>query len=87
MSSLEQLGVFVAGYQPDAEARAAVRRHVADTVGAWIAATATTEGQSLLKLSAPDAALSDRVAIHCALTRLSEVDDIHLAAMKLPDST
>jgi len=84
MSSLEQLGVFVAGYQPDAEARAAVRRHVADTVGAWIAATATTEGQSLLKLSAPDAALSDRVAIHCALTRLSEVDDIHLAAMITP---
>jgi 2-methylcitrate dehydratase PrpD len=85
MSSLEQLGAFVAGYHPDAEARAAVRRHVADTVGAWIAATATTEGQSLLKFRAADAAaLSNRVAIHCALARLSEVDDIHLAAMITP---
>jgi 2-methylcitrate dehydratase PrpD len=84
MSSLEQLGAFVAGYQPDAEARAAVQRHVADTVGAWIAATGTTEGRALLKLRAADAALSDRVAIHCALARLSEVDDIHLAAMITP---
>jgi len=84
MSSLEQLGAFVAGYQPDAEARAVVQRHVADTVGAWIAATGTSEGRALLKLRAADAALYDRVAIHCALARLSEVDDIHLAAMITP---
>jgi 2-methylcitrate dehydratase PrpD len=84
MSSLEQLGAFVAGYQPDAGARAVVQRHVADTVGAWIAATGTSEGRALLKLRAADAALYDRVAIHCALARLSEVDDIHLAAMITP---
>jgi 2-methylcitrate dehydratase PrpD len=79
MSSLEQLGAFIAGYQPDAAARAAVRLHVADTIGAWIAATGTAEGRALLTYRAPD-----RIAIHCALTRLSEVDDIHLAAMITP---
>ena len=84
MSSLEQLGAFVAGHQPDAEARAAVRRHVADTIGAWIAATGTAEGRALLAFGAANAALPDRLAIHCALTRLSEVDDIHLAAMITP---
>jgi 2-methylcitrate dehydratase PrpD len=84
MSSLEQLGAFVASHQPDAETRATVRRHVADTVGAWIAAIGTAEGRALLQFGAAGAALSDRVAIHCALTRLSEVDDIHLAAMITP---
>jgi 2-methylcitrate dehydratase PrpD len=82
MSSLEQLGAFVAGYQPDQAARAAARLHVADTVGAWIAATGTAEGRALLAHRNAD--LLDRVAIHCALARLSEVDDIHLGAMITP---
>src|SRR5262245_10664106 len=84
MSSLEQLGGFVAGHQPDADARAAVRRHDADTIGAWIAATWTGEGQAVLKFGAAHAGLSERVVMHCALTRLGEVDEMHLAAMITP---
>src|SRR5579885_782786 len=86
MSSLEQLGHFVATHRPDAAARAAVRLHVADTLGAWIAATRTAEGQALSALRKTDPSLINRIAINCALTRLSEVDDIHLGAMITPGS-
>ena len=81
MTALEQLGAFVAAYAPDAEARADVRRHVADTIGAWIAARGTEEGRMLLAFRKDSDALADRVAINVALARLSEVDDIHLGAM------
>ncbi|MBM3527656.1 MAG: MmgE/PrpD family protein [Alphaproteobacteria bacterium] len=86
MSSLEQLGAFVAAYRPDEAAAAAVRLHAADTVGAWIAATRTPEGRALLAFRQDGATLTEHVAIHCALTRLSEVDDIHLGAMITPGS-
>ena len=84
MSALEQLGAFVAAYRPDERARAAVRLHVADTIGAWIAGASTQEGRALAALRKPDAPLTDRIAINCAITRLSEVDDIHLGAMITP---
>jgi 2-methylcitrate dehydratase PrpD len=84
MSSLEQLGAFVAGYRPDADALGSVRLHAADVVGAWIAATATAEGKALLSFQSAGATLHDRIAIHCGLARLSEVDDIHLGAMITP---
>ncbi|HMG60277.1 MAG TPA: MmgE/PrpD family protein [Burkholderiales bacterium] len=79
MTVLEQLGAHVArggGATP----RAALRLHVADTVGAWIAGSATPEGRALLKVGAIRDATPDRVATHCALARLSEIDDIHLAS-------
>jgi 2-methylcitrate dehydratase PrpD len=82
MTSLEQLGAFVAEYRPDAAARAAVRLRIADTIGAWIAAPGTAEGRALL--AHRKAGLLDHVAIHCALARLSEIDDIHLGAMITP---
>src|SRR4051794_26093360 len=66
--------------------------HVVDVVGAWIAGSATAEGTKLI-------AFRDRidgqggagerlvdVATNCALARLSEVDDIHLASMTTPGS-
>jgi 2-methylcitrate dehydratase PrpD len=81
MTALEQLGAFAANYQPDAAARAAVRRHAADAIGGWIAATGTAEGKALLAFRGSHADLLDRVAISVALSRLSEVDDIHLGAM------
>ena len=84
MSALEQLGAFAANYRPDERARAAVRRHVADTIGAWIAGAGTQEGRALAALRTPGAPLPDRIAINCAMTRLSEVDDIHLGAMVTP---
>ena len=79
MTVLEQLGANVArgGAAP---VREALRLHVADTVGAWIAGSATPEGRALAKFGANRDAVSDRVATHCALARLSEIDDIHLAS-------
>jgi 2-methylcitrate dehydratase PrpD len=72
-----------------------LRLHVVDTLGAWIAAMATTEGRALIKFrrdllsvgaTAGKSGLFDEVAINCALVRLSEVDDIHLASMTTPGS-
>src|SRR5207245_4602999 len=79
MTVLEQLGAHVArgGAAPPREA---LRLHVADTVGAWVAGSATPEGRALLKFGANRDAMPDRVAMHCALARLSEIDDIHLAS-------
>ncbi len=79
MTVLEQLGAHVARGDA-ASLRKALRLHVADTVGAWIAGSATPEGRALVKFGANRDAMSDRVATHCALARLSEIDDIHLAS-------
>jgi 2-methylcitrate dehydratase PrpD len=84
MSAIEQLAAFVATHAPDERTRAAARLHVADTVGSWIAATGTPEGRALIAYGRKDTQLATRVAIHCALARLSEVDDIHLGAMVTP---
>jgi len=83
MTVLEQLGAHVArgGAAPP---RDALRLHVADTVGAWIAGSATPEGRALLKFGANRGAMPDRVAAHCALARLSEIDDIHLVSATTP---
>ncbi len=85
MTVLEQLGAHVArgGAAP---LREALRLHVADTVGAWIAGSATPEGRALLKFGANRDAMPDRVAMHCALARSSEIDDIHLASGTTPGS-
>jgi len=88
MSTLEQLGRVIAGLDvktmPDA-LRQKLRLHVADVVGAWVAATATAEGKALVGFRGATArSLGDHVMINCALARLSEIDDIHLAAMTTP---
>ena len=85
MTVLEQLGAHVA-HGGAAPLREALRLHVADTVGAWIAGGATPEGRALLKFGANRDATPDRVATHCALARLSEIDDIHLASGTTPGS-
>ena len=84
MSALEQLGAFVATHQPDERTRAEVRLHAADAIGAWIAACGTPEGRALMAFRKDADALADRLAINVALARLSEIDDIHLAAMITP---
>lgn len=84
MPALEQLATFVATHVPDERTRAAARLHVADTVGAWIAAMGTQEGRALLAYCGVEDGSLDRLAINCALARLSEVDDIHLGAMVTP---
>jgi 2-methylcitrate dehydratase PrpD len=95
MTPLEQLGAFVAGLRAKhlpAPVRDKLKLHVADTIGAWVAGMGTVEGQALIRfreeLRTHDAAesLLDDVAMNCAVTRLSEIDDIHLAAMITPGS-
>ena len=61
MTALEQFGAFVATHQPDQRARAEVRLHTADTIGAWIAACGTAEGRALLAFRKDADGLADRV--------------------------
>jgi 2-methylcitrate dehydratase PrpD len=93
MASLETLGAYVARDIRDHvsdEVRALLALHLADTVTAWIATRATREAQVLRKFQReakpgePDVGLD--ILINCALTRLSEIDDIHLASMITPGS-
>jgi 2-methylcitrate dehydratase PrpD len=85
---LERLGAHAAGgYRQSLSGatRDAVRLHLADTVGAWVAAGTTAEGRALLRFESPDrGSLPARVALNCALARLSEIDDIHLASGTTP---
>jgi 2-methylcitrate dehydratase PrpD len=93
MASLETLGAYVAGdirNQVSDDVRAQLGLHLTDTVTAWIATRATREAQVLRKFqgeakqSEADAGLD--ILVNCALTRLSEIDDIHLASMITPGS-
>jgi 2-methylcitrate dehydratase PrpD len=96
MTAIEELGSFIAALGANDIAgpvREKLKLHVVDTVGAWIAGCGTAEGRALIAFHAemrrgavePNrAALADEVARNCALARLSEVDDIHLAAMTTP---
>ena len=85
MTALEQLGAFVATYTPDDRARAEVRLHAADTIGAWIAACGTAEGRALLAFRKADATRWPTAWRSTARWRgLSEIDDIHLGAMITP---
>jgi len=90
MNGINELAAIV--QRPDLAAGAMVREklklHVVDTVGAWIAATRTPEGKKLIAFRdrMPSPNLSDDLATHCALVRLSEIDDIHLPSMTTPGS-
>jgi len=83
---LERLGAHaVSGYRPGLAGTLLeeARLHLADSVGAWIAAGAIDEGRALRRFDS-GSAFSARVALGCALARLSEVDDIHLASSTTP---
>jgi 2-methylcitrate dehydratase PrpD len=97
VTALEQLGARIAGSSSESlsdSVRRAVSLHLLDSVGAWIAGAATPEGKLLLRSVAPSSersgldltgdSLLDRVGINCALARLSEIDDIHLASATTP---
>jgi 2-methylcitrate dehydratase PrpD len=86
MTALEQLGAYLAnGRGLSASLHASTRLHVIDSVAAWIAGIGTAEGRALLGFRAAMQAdvthLPAAVSTHCGLARLSEIDDIHLAAM------
>ncbi len=51
MNGIDDLAAFIAGLTPEAIApplRDKLRLHVADILGAWVAATATAEGRALI---------------------------------------
>jgi 2-methylcitrate dehydratase PrpD len=89
MSALERLAGAITTCAASSDAmREAVELHLIDTVGAWIASTRTAEGLALLRLRANGAAgdIGLDLATRCALTRLSEIDDIHLPSMITPSA-
>ena len=95
MNTLQQLGARIAAHstrKPTGAEHELARLHTADTVAAWVAGARTHEGRDLLSAAAMGDAgpmgegLMSRVMLACALTRLSEIDDIHLAAGTTPGS-
>jgi 2-methylcitrate dehydratase PrpD len=83
MTALETMAAFVAdgirGRVPPAT-RAVARLHVIDTVGAWVAGAHTAEGRALIAFRGP----APDLATACAVTRSSEIDNIHLASTTTP---
>lgn len=99
MSAIGDLAAFIAHLRQDDISASTIKKlrlHVADTLGAWIAASGTVEGKALIKFrtdlraanggAGSKSNLFDSLTINCALARLSEVDDIHLASMTTPGS-
>jgi 2-methylcitrate dehydratase PrpD len=91
MSALEQLGHYVAHSKaPSGKLRENLELHVIDTIAALLASTATDEGRRLLRFRADmqsanaDGQSALDLSTRCALARLSEIDDIHLASMITP---
>src|SRR5256885_16002541 len=92
MTAIEQLGHYVAQSEaPSGELREHLYLHIIDTLAALLASTATPEGERLLrfraemhKLTPAEKQLGIDLSTRCALARLSEIDDIHLASMITP---
>jgi 2-methylcitrate dehydratase PrpD len=93
VNGIDELATSIVALQAeDSAVNQKLRLQVADTLGALVAATATTEGKALIGFRrqihsfAGAANVLDDIALYCALARLSEVDDIHLASMITPGS-
>jgi 2-methylcitrate dehydratase PrpD len=91
MTALEVLGEYAATRvrgSVTADVQELLKLHAIDTVAAWIAGSKTAEAQQLLPyradLERAQPGLLSEIAINCALVRLTEVDDIHLASMTTP---
>ena len=95
MTFIEQLGAEVAhSGAPARPLRDLLELHVVDALGAWLGAMGIAEGRALvrwrrgvaegaLRAAVPPGPPVD-VAVPCALARLSEIDDIHLASTTTP---
>lgn len=96
MTVLEQMAEWVAEDREPLPQRARQRLavHLLDTVGAWIGGRATDEGAILARLASsprqPVPLLSrdalGRIVLGVATTRLTEIDDIHMASCTTPGS-
>jgi 2-methylcitrate dehydratase PrpD len=92
MAVIEQLGSYVSeGVRGKAVGTLGdrVKLHVADTVAAWVAGAKSDEGRAIREFGAAlpmPLAPADQVMVRCALTRLSEVDDIQLSSGTTPGS-
>ncbi len=96
MTILEQMAEWVAEEKEPLPQRARQRLavHLLDTLGAWIGGRATDEGAMLAQLASstrqPAPLLSrdalDRIVLGVATTRLTEIDDIHMASCTTPGS-
>ena len=87
MTALQMIGAFVAQGvrgRVSTATRELVRLHVTDTTGAWVAGAHTAEGRRLMAQPAAGGGLARDVGLHSALTRLSEIDNIHLASSTTP---
>lgn len=85
MTVLEMLGEMVAGAVPDAAEHRRVGFHLIDAIGAWLAADAAEEGLRIRGFSQGngrpavlDDGPLDEIVRRVAVTRSSEIDDIHL---------
>jgi 2-methylcitrate dehydratase PrpD len=88
MSVIRDLAAFVVGASASALSpaeRAAQRRHVADTLLATVAGSKTTEGRALRALL-PRTSMADACGMFAAVTRHTEIDDIHLPSCTTPSS-
>lgn len=94
MTKLHSLAEYVVHAQFSTE-RSELSAHILDTVTAWICGQATPEGEQLgKKLNEEHPILRgvlqddvlNQVTVNCAITRLSEIDDIHLASCITPGS-
>jgi 2-methylcitrate dehydratase PrpD len=82
MTAIETLASFLAGeLNAPATTRANIQAHLVDTVGAWVAGAATHEGRALLAFRSGD---DIDVGTPSALARLSEIDNIVMAAATTP---
>ncbi|MCC6472340.1 MAG: MmgE/PrpD family protein [Burkholderiales bacterium] len=90
MTALERFGAYLArepGRSPCAATLELLRLHAADAICAWAAGRRSPEGRAIVAFQAsPDAGEGtlERILSRCALARLSEIDDIHLASCTTP---
>jgi len=97
MTVLEQMAGWVATERSEPLSQSSGQRlavHLLDTVGAWIAGRATDEGAMLARLvSSPGQPVPllerhalDLIVLGVAATRLTEIDDFHMASCTTPGS-
>jgi 2-methylcitrate dehydratase PrpD len=89
LTKLEQIAEFVCGSQMtvlNAEERAALRAHAADSAIALVAGASSPEGRHLVGLLGAGASPAEQAGVAAAIIRSTEVDDIHIEACVTPTS-